>query len=82
MAIEEKQLRKPKKEKKPKARQPRAERRRMIPIWLRIVIVLVLSVVALATGLMIGYGVLGDGNPTDALKWSTWQQIIDIMSGK
>ena len=55
---------------------------RMFPIWLRIVIVLLLIVVAAALGSMIGYGVIGDGNARDALKWETWQHIIDIMSGK
>lgn len=28
---------------------------------------------------MIGYGVLGDGRPLDALKPSTWQHIIDLV---
>lgn len=55
---------------------------RMFPIWLRIVIVLLLIVIAAALGSMVGYGVIGDGNAKDALKWETWQHIIDIMSGK
>ncbi len=55
---------------------------RLFPIWLRIVIVLLLVVIAAALGAMIGYGVIGDGNAKDALKWETWQHIIDIMSGK
>ncbi len=55
---------------------------RMFPIWLRIIIVLMLIVIAAALGSMIGYGVIGDGNAKDALKWETWQHIIDIMSGK
>ncbi len=33
-------------------------------------------------GLMIGYGVIGDGNPMDALNWSTWQHMLDIINGK
>ncbi|MFC7319332.1 DNA-directed RNA polymerase subunit beta [Halobacillus campisalis] len=68
-------------EKKPVEKRPGSSRRRAVPIWLRIVLVLVLSVVALVVGLMIGYGVIGDGNPLDALNWSTWQHIIDIMTG-
>lgn len=55
---------------------------RLFPIWLRIILVLVLIVVAAALGAMVGYGVIGDGQPKDALKWETWQHIIDIMSGK
>src|SRR5699024_9475011 len=56
--------------------------RRVIPIWLRLVIVLSLSALALVLGLMIGYGMLGDGAPLDALKKETWQHIIDIVNKK
>lgn len=55
---------------------------RLFPIWLRIIIVLVLIIIAAALGAMVGYGVIGDGKAADALKWETWQHIIDIMSGK
>lgn len=55
---------------------------RLFPIWLRIIIVLVLIVLAAILGAMVGYGVIGDGEARDALKWETWQHIIDIMSGK
>lgn len=55
---------------------------RMFPIWLRIIIVLILIVIAAALGAMVGYGVIGDGKAADALKWETWQHIINIMSGK
>ncbi|MFD1861887.1 DNA-directed RNA polymerase subunit beta [Planococcus chinensis] len=55
---------------------------RLFPIWLRIIIVLALIVIAAALGAMIGYGVIGDGKAADALKWETWQHILDIMSGK
>ncbi|WP_068673745.1 DNA-directed RNA polymerase subunit beta [Oceanobacillus sp. Castelsardo] len=54
-------------------------RRRMFPIWLRIIVVLSLALTALVVGLMVGYGVLGDGNPIDALKVDTWQHLIDIV---
>jgi len=71
------------KQEKEKRRQERIKNkkpiRRIFPIWLRIIVVLVLSVVALIAGLMIGYGVVGDGVPTDALKFETWQHIIDIV---
>ncbi|RYG71617.1 DNA-directed RNA polymerase subunit beta [Lentibacillus lipolyticus] len=68
-----------KKKQKAEKRRNKKPRRRIFPIWLRIIAVLVLSAAALAAGLMIGYGVIGDGNPTDALKWETWQHIIDIV---
>lgn len=55
-------------------------RRRVLPIWLRILIVLVLSAAALLIGVMVGYGVIGDGKPTDALNWDTWQHIMDIVT--
>ena len=55
-------------------------RRRIFPIWLRILIVLLACVAALAGGLMVGFGILGDGNPSDALKLETWQHIIDFVT--
>ncbi|RLL42929.1 DNA-directed RNA polymerase subunit beta [Oceanobacillus piezotolerans] len=60
--------------------QNKKPRRRIFPIWLRIVVVVILSAAALASGLMIGYGVIGDGVPTDALKVETWQHLIDIVT--
>lgn len=55
---------------------------RMFPIWLRILLIILLLAVAIAAGLMIGYGVVGDGKPADALKWETYQYILDIKDGK
>ncbi|WP_427138194.1 DNA-directed RNA polymerase subunit beta [Psychrobacillus psychrodurans] len=55
---------------------------RMFPIWLRILLVILFIAGAAMAGLMIGYGVLGDGEPTDALKWDTYQHMIDIKDGK
>lgn len=55
---------------------------RLFPIWLRIIIVIVLIALAAVLGAMVGFGVVGDGEPADALKWETWQHILDIMSGK
>lgn len=60
----------------------RVYRTRVIPIWLRMVIVLVLLLLASICGLVIGFGVIGDGDPTDALKWKTYQHILDLISGK
>ncbi|WP_088009590.1 DNA-directed RNA polymerase subunit beta [Indiicoccus explosivorum] len=54
---------------------------RLFPIWLRIVLVLVLIALAAAAGAMVGYGVIGDGDPQDALKWETWAHIIDVING-
>ncbi|MGI2327719.1 DNA-directed RNA polymerase subunit beta [Planococcus sp. YIM B11945] len=78
-------LRKQAKEERPKETKPKKTgwvRIRLIPIWLRIIIVLLLLAVAAILGVMVGYGIIGDGEPQDALKWETWQHILDIMSGK
>lgn len=55
---------------------------RLIPIWLRIILVIVLLIIAGAAGLMIGFGVIGSGEPLDALKQDTWQHMLDIINGK
>ncbi|MFF5993886.1 DNA-directed RNA polymerase subunit beta [Lysinibacillus sp. KU-BSD001] len=55
---------------------------RLIPIWLRIILVLLLFIVAGAIGVVFGYSVIGEGNASDALKWSTWEHILDILNGK
>ncbi|MFJ8065547.1 DNA-directed RNA polymerase subunit beta [Psychrobacillus sp. NPDC096426] len=55
---------------------------RMFPIWLRILLCIVLFTGAAAAGLIVGYSVLGDGTTTDALKWETYQHILDIKDGK
>lgn len=52
---------------------------RLIPIWLRLLIIPGLLVLSLIVGAMIGYGVLGDGKALDVLKKSTWQHIVDIV---
>lgn len=52
---------------------------RKFPIWLRIIVVLILAVLSLILGLMVGYGVIGEGTAFDALKVDTWQHIIDIV---
>ncbi|OEH93342.1 DNA-directed RNA polymerase subunit beta [Bacillus solimangrovi] len=52
---------------------------RLIPIWARVLIVLLLISLSLMSGLMVGYGVIGDGKATDALDRSTWTKVIDIV---
>lgn len=53
---------------------------RLIPIWLRVIIVAVLIVFFFFIGAMIGYGVIGDGNPFDVFKKSTWTHIEQIVN--
>lgn len=55
---------------------------RLIPIWLRIILVLVLLTGAAILGAMLGYGYIGDGVPADVLKKETWTHILDIVKGK
>src|SRR5690625_7142548 len=74
-----KQQKKKQKQEKKKNKKPR---RRVFPIGLRIIVVLLLAVGALTLGLMIGYGVLGDGKALDALKTETWQQVMDIVTNE
>ena len=54
---------------------------RLIPIWLRIILVILLIVVAGASGLMIGFSVIGGGNAADVLKFETWEHILNIVNG-
>lgn len=65
-----------------KTKKKRRKRKRVFPIWLRIVVVLVLCAVALVGGLMIGYGIIGDGNATEALEMETWRHILDLIEGQ
>ncbi len=55
---------------------------RLVPIWLRVLIIFVLLIVAVIAGLTVGYSVLGDGESSEVLKWSTWQHLVDIITGK
>jgi len=66
-------------ERKAERKKNKKPMRRVLPIWLRIIIVLILCVVALIGGLMVGYGVLGDGVPSDVLNKETWKHIIDLV---
>ncbi|WP_404459807.1 DNA-directed RNA polymerase subunit beta [Sutcliffiella horikoshii] len=53
---------------------------RLIPIWLRILILLAAIAIAAVAGAMVGYGVLGGGNPMDVLEKETWQHIFDLVN--
>ncbi|QFT90873.1 DNA-directed RNA polymerase subunit beta [Bacillus sp. THAF10] len=53
---------------------------RLIPIWLRLVIILAIMAVAVVAGAMFGYAILGGGEPMDVLKKETWQHILDLVN--
>lgn len=48
---------------------------------LRLLVIIVLLFIATFVGLMIGYGVIGDGDMLDVFKPSTWTHVFDIMDG-
>ena len=51
---------------------------RMIPIWLRLVLLLA-GIVCMATlGTIIGYSVIGDGKPFEIFDKETWIHIIEL----
>jgi hypothetical protein len=67
--------------KKSNARQKRIKAR-LIPIWLRLVILVCLIIICVTAGAMVGYGALGGGKATDILKESTWTHIQDLVDKK
>ncbi|UQW97770.1 DNA-directed RNA polymerase subunit beta [Rummeliibacillus sp. G93] len=56
--------------------------RGILSIGIRILIVVVLLAIAVIAGAMIGYGVIGDGNPFGVFKPETWEHVFDLMNGK
>lgn len=52
---------------------------RVFPVWLRLIVILVLCVIALVGGAMMGYGIIGKGNPLDIFDIKTWTHIRDII---
>ncbi|WP_044339971.1 DNA-directed RNA polymerase subunit beta [Rossellomorea aquimaris] len=52
---------------------------RMLPIWLRILLFILLLAGSLALGAVIGFAGIGDGKAADVFKAETWQHIIDIV---
>ncbi|MFP7169878.1 DNA-directed RNA polymerase subunit beta [Terribacillus sp. 7520-G] len=61
---------------------PKKQRRRLFPIWLRLLVVPIILVIFLLLGMLFGYGVLGDGNALDVLKRDTWTHIYDLINEK
>ncbi|MFC0272335.1 DNA-directed RNA polymerase subunit beta [Metabacillus herbersteinensis] len=78
------EIKKSKKEHKAKDRSTDTKGRgkiriRLLPIWLRLILVLLFMILSAVLGLIIGYGVIGEGEPRDALNKSTWQHIVDLV---
>ncbi|WP_061808926.1 DNA-directed RNA polymerase subunit beta [Rossellomorea vietnamensis] len=55
---------------------------RMLPIWLRILLFILLLAGSLVLGAVIGFAGIGNGNAADVFKVETWQHIIDIVVKK
>ena len=55
---------------------------RMLPIWLRILLFILLLAGSLALGAVLGFAGIGDGKAADVFKAETWQHIIDIVVKK
>ncbi|MDZ5711266.1 DNA-directed RNA polymerase subunit beta [Jeotgalibacillus haloalkalitolerans] len=62
------------------SRTPRWVQVRLFPILIRVLLIVLLAGLSLVVGLMVGYGVIGDGSPQDALKPETWTHIIDLVT--
>jgi hypothetical protein len=55
---------------------------RLIPVWVKVAIVIFLTIASLLAGTVVGYGVIGNGKPSEALQKGTWTHIIDIINKK
>lgn len=61
-------------------RQNKKVKIRLLPIWLRLLIVAALIVLMVILGALFGYSVIGDGNAVDVFRISTWTHIVDIVN--
>lgn len=52
---------------------------RLIPIWLRLILVAVAVVCATIIGSVVGYSVIGDGKPSEVFHKDTWIHIRDLV---
>ncbi|MEH7545910.1 MULTISPECIES: DNA-directed RNA polymerase subunit beta [Bacillaceae] len=72
-------------EKTDSAPAPQANKRvriRLIPIWLRLVLLVVSVFICVTAGAAVGYGMLGGGDVGDVFKGSTWTHIMDLVDKK
>jgi len=63
-------------------RQYKRMRIRLIPIWLRLLLLVVLIILSAVAGAAVGYGILGGGQVADIFKESTWTHIMDLVQKK
>ena len=53
---------------------------RLIPIWLRLIIIMALVTVAGLTGIYVGFVILGAGDSDEVFKIDTWRHILDLVN--
>lgn len=53
---------------------------RLIPVWTKVTIVFLLLILSLLAGAVVGYGVIGNGDPSEALDTATWTHILDMIN--
>lgn len=68
------------KEEEQQTKQKKKIRVRLLPIWLRLLIVAGLIVIMVIIGAIVGYSAIGGGNFVDVFKKSTWTHIVDIVN--
>lgn len=52
---------------------------RLIPIWLRVIIVLLLIGLSTVSGAAVGYGIFGNGKVSEIFQKSTWTHIKELV---
>ncbi|WP_110928347.1 DNA-directed RNA polymerase subunit beta [Bacillus massiliglaciei] len=53
---------------------------RLLPIWLRLILICLFAAAAVVLGAIVGYSVFGGGEFVDVFKKSTWTHIVDIVN--
>ncbi|CZQ81508.1 dna-directed rna polymerase subunit beta/epua [Trichococcus palustris] len=51
----------------------------VVSTLMRVLIFLLLASILFSAGLMVGYGVLGDGNPKLVFEKQTWEHILNFI---
>jgi hypothetical protein len=53
---------------------------RMLPIWLRLIIIAGLITLSVILGALVGYSVIGNGEAIDVFQKATWTHIYEIIN--
>jgi len=57
-------------------------RARLIPVWLKLLLLIVSCAVFLMAGAMVGFSFVGNGKASEVFKVSTWTHIQDLIDKK